>query len=329
MKRGHLSFLLKLLVSLGLIWLVLSRTTWVEVTDALTNPRWTWLVTALVVYGISAVGGAAQWSWILRKAGLATSAPEMRRLYFIGLFFNNFLPANIGGDAYKIIDLGRREGRPGTVFAGTLLDRLVGLAALTVFAVVASLGCAVLGIDLPRVIWVLALVLAALLMILAMMVSRRLGAMVPPLFRRLRLTTLAEKSETMAEEFVVYRAHPIWLLRIFLWSVGVQALRMAVHLLVAWGLRLDPNMSQSLQLLALIPVLALSLTLPVTINGIGLRETVTGALLVATGISLQGVLAMELTAFLVMVVFSLVGGVAWWRQRGLVNAAPLDPRPEA
>jgi uncharacterized membrane protein YbhN (UPF0104 family) len=317
-NRGLLTFLAKLAVSALLLWFVLSRLTWTEVRLALADPRWTWLAAALAVYGVSAWGGAVQWSWILRRAGLATPAGEMRRLYLVGLFFNNFLPANIGGDAWKIVDLGRREGCPGRVFCATLLDRLVGLAALTVFAVVAALACVVAGVTLPVVTWILAVVLVALMGGLAVLVSGRLRSRLPVVLRRLRLRTVADRAEAVVAEFAVYRRHPAWLGRVFLFSVGVQALRMAVHLLVAWGLRLDPSADEVLQLAALIPLLALSLTLPVTVNGIGLREWVTGALLVSTGLGEQQVVAMEMMAFLVMVAFSLVGGVLWWRRRAML-----------
>ena len=70
------------------------------------------VLVSMIIYGLSAVAGAWQWSLILRVTGIAVPGAEIRRLYFIGLFFNNFLPANVGGDAYKIIDLGRREKRP-------------------------------------------------------------------------------------------------------------------------------------------------------------------------------------------------------------------------
>ena len=43
-----------------------------------------------------------------------------------------------------------REHCAGRVFCVTLLDRLMGLAALTVFATLAALVCMVLGIGLPR-----------------------------------------------------------------------------------------------------------------------------------------------------------------------------------
>jgi uncharacterized membrane protein YbhN (UPF0104 family) len=324
-QRARLVFLLKLTVSVALLWFVLSRLSWLEVRAALADPRWPWLGAALAVYALSALGGAMQWTWILRAAGLPTPAPELRRLYFIGLFFNNFLPANVGGDAYKIVDLGRREACPGRVFCATLLDRLVSLSALTVFAVTAAGLCTLLGLSLPRAAWALALVLAVLAVALALLVSRRLGARLPGWLRTLRLPLLARQADVAAREFGVYRAQLPWLGRVFLFAVGVQTLRLLVHLLVAVGLRLDPSAGQVAQLAVLVPLLALSLTLPITVNGIGLRETVTSALLVHTGLAASDLVAMELTAFLVMVAFSVTGGVIWWRRRGLVSARPSPP----
>lgn len=324
--RGHVTFGLKLVLSGLLLWFVVSRVTWAEVRSALSDPLWGWLGAALAVYAVSALAGAQQWAWILRAAGLTTPAAEIRRLYFVGLFFNNFLPANIGGDAYKIVDLGRRERCPGKVFCATLLDRLVGLAALTMVAAIAAGACRLAGIPLPRVAWALAAVFGVLGGALAVLVSRRLRALLPRLLVRLRLPALAARAAAITAEFQVYRGRPGWLGRIVLFSVGVQTLRVVVHLLVALGLRLDPSGSQALQLVVLIPLLALSLTLPVTINGIGLRETVSSALLVFTGLPVHGVVAMEMVAFLVMVLLSLTGGVLWWRGRAAAPRPVTTPR---
>ena len=325
MSRGQLQFLMKLAVSLGLLWLVLSRLTWLEVRAAMAEPRWAWLGAACAVYGVSALGGALQWSWLLRAAGLVTPAREIGRLYFIGLFFNNFLPANVGGDAYKIIELGRREGCPGRVFCATLLDRMLGLASLTAVASAAAVACLAAGVSLPAVAWALALVLLLLVAFLAVLVSRRLGRLVPRLLGVMGLTGLAGRIAVMADEFIVYRARLSWLARIFLFSAGVQCLRLAVHLLVAGGLNLALDVAQMLQLAVLIPLLALSLTLPITINGIGLRETVSSTLLVHTGLMAHEVVAMEMMAFLVMILVSLVGGVLWWLRR--VKPTAPDQRP--
>ena len=310
--RRILVFLAKLVVSTVLIGFVLYRIDLDEIRAAAANPNWFWLVGALAIYGLSAVGGALQWSWILRAAGIEASGHEIRRLYFIGLFFNNFLPANIGGDAYKIGDLGRRENRPQAVFCATLLDRLVGLGALAFLAMIAYAGCTLAGIALPRTALLLVPVLLLILAVVAFLLSRRIGSRLPALFRALKMERLADQVAKITAELVHFRHRTRWLAGIFAFSMGVQLLRMLTHLAVAAGLGFALSGSQSMQLLVLIPLLAISLTLPITINGIGLRESVSASLLTWAGIPESHAVAMEVAAFLVMVAISLQGGILLW-----------------
>lgn len=313
--RNLLIFVAKLIVSGGLIWFLMSRLSLAEVRDAMTEPHWGWLLAALAVYGLSAVAGAQQWAWILRAAGIEAPAREIRRLYFIGLFFNNFLPANIGGDAYKIIDLGRREHRPLGVFCATLMDRLIGLSALTALAVLVMVGISLTEIPLPATALLMIPVLVLLFTVLALLLSRRLGSRLPGLIRRLGLAKVADQVARVTDEFGRYRHQVRFLNGIFAFSMMVQLLRMATHLLVALGLGYVLSGAQMVQLLVLIPMLAISLTLPVTINGIGLRESVSAELLIAAGLSAPHAVAMEVAAYLVQVVFSLQGGVLLWLGR--------------
>ena len=316
-QRGRqlLIFVAKLVVSGGLIWFVLSQLQLSEIKDAMTEPHWGWLVGAVAAYGLSALAGAQQWAWILRAAGITAPAREIRRLYFIGLFFNNFLPANIGGDAYKIIDLGRREHRPLGVFCATLMDRLIGLGALTTLAVVVLVGAAVAQIPLPTMALLMIPVLLLLFTVLALLLSRRLGALLPGWIRRLGLPRVADQAARVTEEFGRYRHQVRFMNAIFAFSVLVQLLRMATHLLVALGLGFALTGTQMVQLLVLVPMLAISLTLPVTINGIGLRESVSAQLLVFAGLAGPQAVAMEVAAYLVQVVFSLQGGALLWLGR--------------
>ena len=313
--RDLLIFLAKLAVSAVLVAYVLTRRSVTEIQDVLLNPQWGWLLGALAVYAVSVFGGALQWSWILRAAGIEAPGREIRRLYFIGLFFNNFLPANIGGDAYKIVDLGRRENRALGVFCSTLLDRLIGLTALTVLAVVFLMVAAVNNIPLPDTALLLILAVVALVALLALLLSRRLGTWLPGVFLKLGLSGLARWLQNVTAELALFRPRVRWLNGIFLFSVLVQFLRMVTHLLVAYGLGLSLSLEQMIQLLVLVPMLALSLALPITINGIGLRESVAAQLLVFSGLAAPQVVAMEMVAFLVQVIFSLQGGVLLWLGR--------------
>jgi uncharacterized protein (TIRG00374 family) len=315
MTRRNLVFLARGLISALLVGWLLTRFDLDELTSAFVSPHWPLLVAALAIYALSAFGGAVQWSWIMRASGLEIAGGEVRRAYFIGLFFNNFLPTNIGGDAYKIIDLGRREGRPLRVFCATFLDRLIGLSALTFLALCVAAVVTAAGIPLPRVVWALAAVLVLLLCVLGLLLSRRIGPHLPPWLHRLRLPGLARRTGRVVEEFQRYRARPGWLAAVFGLSLGVQALRIATHLVVAAGLGIALTGTQMAQLFVLIPLLAVSLTLPVTINGIGLRESVSVHLLTLAGLGEANAVAMEVAAYAVQVVFSLYGGLLFWLGR--------------
>lgn len=315
-QRAWLLTGLKVLASALLVGFVLSRLSLDEIRLAMAEPRWGWLSAALAVYGISALAGAQQWIMILRAGGLQVPSGQLRRLYFVGLFFNNFLPANIGGDAYKIIDLGRREDRASGVFCATLLDRLVGLGALTALAVLVLTIASVGGIPLPSsVLWLIP-ALVALFGGLVVLLSRRLGTGFVGLLEAVGLAVLAVRIRPVIAELRVYRGQVNRLNGIFVFSMGVQLLRLGTHLLVAVGLGYHLSSTQMVQLLVLIPMLAISLTLPVTINGIGLRESVSAELLVGAGLAAPHAVAMEVAAYLVQVVFSLPGGVLFWLGRG-------------
>ncbi len=327
--KNALIFVGKLAVSVALIGFLLSRQSLEEIRTAMSDPHWGWLVAAFGVYGISALGGALQWNWILRAAGLGTPTREIVRLYFIGLFFNNFLPANVGGDAWKIVDLGRQEHRPLGVFCSTLLDRLIGLGALAALAVLVLGWAALRSIPLPRIALVMIPVFVLLVSVLAFLISRRIGGRLPTLARGLKLGRLADPLERVVEEFSHFRERVAWLNGVFVFSIGIQMARMVTHLLVARGLGIELDADQVVQLLVLVPVLAVSLTLPVTINGIGLREQVSERLLIWAGLGVPQAVAMELGAFLVQVVFSLQGGLLLWLGRWRRTDGPVHELPTA
>jgi len=306
--RSLLIPLAKIVISGLLLWFVLSRYSITEIKQAIGQPRWELLGCAFLVYGLSAVGGAWQWSWILRQAHFPAPGAEVRRLYYIGLFFNNFLPANIGGDVYKIVDLGRHYRQPLKVFCSTLLDRLIGLSSLTMLALVVATVAITQQIDLPMLTLALFAAMALLYGGLGLMLSKRVSSRIPALFVRLGMDNLAQQIENTIREFRIYRERPGWFSLIFLFSGGVQFLRIFTHVVVAWALNIQLDFVQIVQLFVLVPMLAISLTLPITVNGIGLRETVTAYLLTFAGLATPVVVAMEIVAFLVQVAFSLLGG---------------------
>ena len=94
------------------------------------------LVLALLCLAVSNFTACYQWKLLLEKQGVHMTYGKLLKLYHVGLFFNNFMPGNVGGDAKKVYDI-RMQGGQDTVGAGftaTVFDRLFGLFFITLFA---------------------------------------------------------------------------------------------------------------------------------------------------------------------------------------------------
>ncbi|MCB1149944.1 flippase-like domain-containing protein [bacterium] len=323
MSGARRNTLLRALVSLVLVAVLLRRIPLETVRASLAHPDPLSLAAALGVFAVSALGGALQWAWLLRGAGLRTPVGEMLRLSWVGLFFNNFLLGNVGGDAVKVMDLGRREGRTGAVLGATALDRLLGLLALTVLAlgtlVLARSQNATLPPTLPLV-----LALAAWLGALMLLFSGRAARLFTGLLRRLPWPGPAVVAETFLAEMRGHRGRPATLARVFLLALAVQFLRVATHLLCAWALGVEMEGVRILQLFVLVPLLGILISLPISLNGLGLREMAAAGLFVSVGLTATeaDAVAVEFLAYLVQVAVSLAGGVLFLAgRRGSGNRA--------
>jgi len=169
--------------------------------------------------------------------------------------------------------------------------------------------------------------LAGLVLVQGLLLSRRTGSRLPGLARRMRLAGLEERLAALATEWQVYRRSPRWLLAVGGFSLGVQFLRILTHIVVAAGLGMPLASEQALQLFVLIPLLGISLTLPITINGIGLRESVSATLLVDAGLTAAAAVAVEVVAYVVTVAFSLYGGLLFWVGRRVGEGSARAGQP--
>ncbi len=313
--RSRVWFVLRVAVSLALLlWLV---TRLRGELPQLGELRLITLWPAAVVFALSSVLGAYQWTLLMRHAGVSVSPRRLQATYWVGLFFNNFLPTNVGGDLVKVTDVALETGTLARPVAATLLDRLMGLSALVTLALVAAVT---LGGPTPAGVpwWMLLVVALPVLGGTAAILSRRAGHWGADLADRLTRGRARGRLRALVDEMVGFRVDPAFVARVFLLALLVQSLRVATHLLVAWKLGISLGFLRMQELFVLVPALGVAIVLPISFNGLGLREWVATRLLPNIGIGAGEAFVMELATFLVQVAVSLVGGLifAWKMLRG-------------
>ena len=94
-----------------------------------------WLLWALVAFNLSKIISSFRLNIFFEQAGLVLERLYNLRLYYVGMFYNLFLPGGIGGDGYKIYLLNKFCKTPVRhLISATLLDRISGMVSLSFLA---------------------------------------------------------------------------------------------------------------------------------------------------------------------------------------------------
>jgi uncharacterized membrane protein YbhN (UPF0104 family) len=312
-------FLIKLLVSGGLLAYFLSRIHIERFFETFASAKFSYIALALAVYLVAQGISAARWAALARPIGIKTPFKDMVRYYLIGMFFNLFAPGTVGGDVSRVYYLVKDEeahakGRAVTTVhaaMSVLMDRGIGMVVLVWLGAAGLLLFPAYPVPAP-------VRTAALLLALAILV----GVLLIPLVRLL----LPEDGHQLVVKLRLalrsYRTH--WR------ALGVATLlSVAVHLIQAWmhvamGRALDLDLPFSFCMIVY-PLVGAFAAIPISVNGLGLREGGYVFLLAVIGIGTEKGVAFGILLFLIVALDSLIGGLLFLLQK---SPRPTTVAPE-
>jgi hypothetical protein len=293
----------RLLGSLILVSLLVWRIDWRQVGSAFAQLDVIFWLAALAVYLLTQGVSALRWQMLAGMLGLGGRWRDYLGHYFVGMFFNLVLPTSVGGDVVRAWYLGRQEGltspagRRTAAFLSVLADRVNGFTVLIVVACLAALCC---PMALPRWIsWTVAGMGTACVFGLAALPAL-------PWLRKLlpdhpRLTHLMDGAE-------LYLHDRRRMTVVTMLSLVVQVANIVLAWLVGEGLGLPvPPLFYGV----LIPLVSILTLLPISLNGMGLREGGTVLLLAPLGVGSAKAVTLSLLLFAVYTAASLAGGVVY------------------
>ncbi len=302
--RRLLELVVKLGISLGLIWYLAYKMDWPMLGHSFATAHWKPLAGAVLLFALSNVLGTAQWHLLLRVQEIPITFRKALVVYHVGVFFNNVLLGNIGGDAMRIYDIRRLSGQASGGVAATVMDRFVGLFSTCTIALIAYMVLPEVH-DLASVlvpIWL------GLMVVLGVGVSRRAGLYFEGQVRRWGPARLADIAGSLRQSMGAYRHRYGLLLGIWVLSLLVQLCRVLVY----WAAGLAVGMVIPLgYYICFQPIAAIIAALPISVGGLGVRENVVVQLFGSVGADANLSFAMSLLGYLAGILASLLGGVAF------------------
>jgi uncharacterized membrane protein YbhN (UPF0104 family) len=130
-KFKFLKLLFKIAITLVCLWYVSTKIDFDELATALSTIDWLYLGLAFAAFIISKTIASFRLNIYFRNIHIFLTEKENLKLFWLGMFYNLFLPGSITGDAYKVVVLSPRFNvRYKQTTAAVLLDRFSGLLAL-------------------------------------------------------------------------------------------------------------------------------------------------------------------------------------------------------
>ena len=284
-----------------------------------------WLVAAILFYIIVEIAAAARWQVLLKVQGINLSIPRLSGLFFIGMFFNQFLPGGTGGDIIKSYYLLKETltHKAGALLA-VLFDRLIGLVALvTITAALILLRYHWLAqTTLTRgYLW---FVLAVLAVSVAALIATFLISGFNLASRLPREFPAREKLIEISAAYHLYARHWTGTLLAFAMSLVAHVATFFTFLFVAYTLRANVRL---LDFFAIMPIERTISAIPISFAGEGPREHVLQVMLSGLCGIAPGVAALIGTMSFVVILFCcLPGGIIYLFYKPSGVTAPLKLR---
>jgi glycosyltransferase 2 family protein len=281
-------------VTLVLLTWVAWETNWQEVGSAFARLRLELWLAAVAVLVATQFVSAWRWQALARPFGFERSIGQLVSYYFIGMYFNLLLPTSVGGDVVRAWYLDGHSGRRLAAFVAVFVDRFSGLVVLL------SLACA--GV----VLWPLELPAWIPLFVWTAAGGAVLAVAGLPRFAR-HSKRVARRLDKVRQALRALRA-PRLLLGSTLLSLGVQA----GNVILVWliGNAIGAEVPGGYYWI-MVPMVSLLAMLPVSINGMGVREGATALFLAHLGVPDGTAKTLALLWFAVFLTVSLLGGVVY------------------
>ncbi len=145
----------KLLLTAGALFIVFRKINSKELLQVLLQANLFYLLLATLFFILSKILSSFRLNYFLRAENVVITQLYNLKLYWLGMYYNLFLPGGIGGDGYKIYLLNKITGvKVKSLFWAVLLDRVTGLLAL--FCLTTFLAYALpIGVQWKHFIWLL------------------------------------------------------------------------------------------------------------------------------------------------------------------------------
>ena len=286
----HLTTIAKVIVSICLLIWLFYQIDWQQIWHVFSHFKTVYLFTLFLLAIIGILLSVWKWSHLLKNLGHSLSFTYLLKIFWIGLFFNNFLPGRTGGDLYRAYGISQKTNNKMQATISVIIDRILNIVALSTIGLLGYwLSDSKLTLEPNSLHLIFGIGIGLILSLLTIYKLRH-----NPYF------------VVIKQSLGLFLRHPSKLFFPLLLALVYQTIMILSHIVVFEGLGQQTELPY---FFCFIPLTAFATLLPISINGIGIRE---GAFVISfaqIGVASEYALALSLIITMTTMFVSALGGV--------------------
>lgn len=316
MGKPNLSSILRILISLFLLALLLwlARDNFTKIWQLISSINIAVFALAFLIFMLGVVLMAWRLQVILAGQDAFLFLRDLFPLTLIGYFFTNFMPTSVGGDLVKAHYISKKNSRRLSAYTSVFVDRVIGMFSVALIATIALLITReVTGHRF--IFWSIIFLLGSCSLFALSLFQKSLLKKISSALGLMRLAQLLSIDLPIKKAYgalAIYTTRKDLIAKALVLSVVAQFIAFGAIFFLAKSLMVYLSFAR---ILLVMPVIFVLCMLPVTMNGLGLREW-GFVLFLAPAIGEAAALSLSLLYLAIFLLASLIGGIIYlfWRE---------------
>ncbi|MEE9422711.1 MAG: lysylphosphatidylglycerol synthase transmembrane domain-containing protein [Gammaproteobacteria bacterium] len=278
-----LKFIIKLLVSLTILFILVQATDTENLKRSLYSVEYDAIFYALFLIVLIRFIMALRWKVLLHFYQISASLKKLFGIIFVSNALGHLLPSGLGTDIIRVYELSKNKGSSEKILASVFLDRVFGLISMLLVALLAAWYAFFsnqLKLAIPLLITISSLILPVIFIFTRYFLSKNVSLK--------NKNRFAEKTIKFYNRFLfalqqtsipLYGYYSLTAL-----SVLVQLIRCLIFMTIFMGLGSEIAI---IHYFVFVPIVFILMLIPVSIGGLGIRESALFAFFGPLGLSIS------------------------------------------
>lgn len=303
-KLNILWNVLRILIGILLILFLLIKLDIEKILHQFKNLDIKFLLYALIPYFLFIIVSAWRWQVLLDYKKMEMPFKNSLIIYFISLFFNNFLPTTVGGDVMRV--LYSPKNRKTDALAIVLADRILGFVGLFIFGFFAVVYLYIFQ-NRTEFISLMIIGLFVLIFLTFILFSERVYTIFSPIMVKIKFYNIGDRINNLHKTMTYFGSAWGVIILCIIQSIIIQILLAVAPYLVLQSIG---NFEVSLlPFFIYLPIINVISMIPISFNALGVRENAYVFLFQRAGLNGEVSVTVSLISFFLIFILSLLGGI--------------------